>query len=104
MVLIRKLIAWWTYCTRVEGFGGFKPPIATGVYGSDLYEELLHISHNGKHQLWNLGLRCPIAQRIAKCASLGLRGSTSMKFVGKETLWLADPPFGRGKFHELSYV
>ena len=53
-------------------FGEFKHRIATGVYGNDLYEALLHIAHNGKRQLWNLGLRRPVAQRIAKCAGLGL--------------------------------
>ena len=58
----------------LRGFGEAKPSIATGIYGSDIYEALLHISHNGKHQLRNLGMRCPIAQRIAKCASLGWWG------------------------------
>ena len=76
----------------LRGFWEFKPRIATGVYGSGMYEARLHISHNGKHLLWNLGLRCPITQRIAKCASLGLRGSMSMEFAGKDTLLLADPP------------
>ena len=57
----------------LRGFGGFKPRIAAGVYGSDLYEDLLNISHNAKHQLCNLGIRFPVTQLIAKCASLGLR-------------------------------
>ena len=54
----------------LRAFVEFKPRIATSVYCTDLYEALLHIAHNGKHQLWNLSIRCPITQRIAKCASL----------------------------------
>ena len=86
----------------LRGFGEFKPRIDTGVYGTDLYEALLHVAHSGKRQLWNLRLRSPIAQRVAKCASLGLRGSMSMEFVEEETL--LRPPLGRRKLHELSYV
>ena len=81
----------------LRGFGEFKPRIATGLYGNDLYEALLRIAHNGEHQLWNFGLRCPIAQRISKCASLGLRGSMSMEFADKDTLLLADSPAGMKK-------
>ena len=33
-----------------ERFRGFKPRIATGVYGNDLYEALLNICQSGKHQ------------------------------------------------------
>ena len=84
----------------LRGFGEFKPRVATGLYGGDLYEPLLHIAHNGTHRLWNLGLRFPIAQRIAKCASLGFRGSMSMGTVGGgDILLLADfPPWGEANF------
>ena len=55
------------------GLCEFKPRIEACVYGNDLYESMLHIAHNGTHQLRILGLRFDIAQLIAKFASLGAR-------------------------------